>query len=83
MSRGDVDDPAPVSLEHPRQNLAGAVEHRREVEGDHVVPSVRGKLDDRRDMLNAGVIHQDVHASENSFANANRRWIWSISVRSA
>ena len=54
------------ALEHSRQHFPGAVKDRREVHGDHVIPSIRGKLDDRRDMLNAGVVHQDVHAAEDS-----------------
>ena len=50
--------------EHPRQHLARAVEDRGEVQREQVIPPIDGKLGDRGDMLDAGVVHQDVHATE-------------------
>ena len=50
--------------EHPGQHLPGAVEHRREVQGDQVVPSVRRETPRWRDMLDARVVDQDIHAAE-------------------
>ena len=32
--------------------------------GEHVVPAVGGELDDRRDVLDARVVDQDIHAAE-------------------
>ena len=50
--------------EHPGQDFPRAVEDRREVHGEHVVPAVVGKLDDRRDMLDARVVDQDIDLTE-------------------
>ena len=40
------------------------MEDRREVQRDHVVPSLWRKLGQGRDVLDASIIHQDVDASE-------------------
>jgi hypothetical protein len=40
------------------------MEVRRQVDGDHRIPFVVGKFVDRGDVLDAGVVHQDVHPAE-------------------
>jgi len=64
MGRGDVDDAPPIALPHAGQRPARGVKGRAEVDGDHGIPTVDWKRLNGRHMLNAGVVHQDVHAPE-------------------
>ncbi|MNZ77545.1 hypothetical protein D3C78_960910 [compost metagenome] len=64
VHRGDIDDTPPVALTHARQRQPRAMEHRRQVQGDDLVPAFQRKLLDRRHMLDARIIDQDVDAAE-------------------
>jgi hypothetical protein len=59
----DVDDAAPSVLDHGGQRKAGGVECRRHVDGDDRVPLSDREFLDRRDMLDAGIVHQDVESA--------------------
>ncbi len=60
MRRGDVDDTAPAAFTHQRKRGGGGVKGRAEVDGDDRVPLLGGKLLDRRDVLNAGIVDEDI-----------------------
>lgn len=60
MHRGDVDDAPPTTLVHPRQRGLCQQKRRSEHDLDDLPPPGLGELGDRRDMLNARVVHQDV-----------------------
>ncbi|VVN14514.1 hypothetical protein PS647_04023 [Pseudomonas fluorescens] len=64
MHRGNVDHPAPALGAHARQAQAGAVEHRRQVDGDDRIPTLHRKLIHRCHVLNASVVDQNVDAAE-------------------
>ena len=64
MGRGDVDDAAEALLLHVRQRGGGAVEHGRQVQRDDGVPLLDREVLDRRGVLDAGVVDQDVDATE-------------------
>ncbi len=57
----------PVAFAHPRQRQSAGVEHRRQVDGEDGVPFLHRELIQRRHVLNAGVVHQNVHAAELAF----------------
>lgn len=63
MCRSDVDDAAPVALLHRGQRDARGVERRREVQREHRIPAVDRETLDRSDVLDPGVVHQDVDAA--------------------
>lgn len=56
----DVDDAAPFLLFHRRPAVAGEEERGGEHEGEHALPLVLGKFLDRRYVLVAGVVDEDV-----------------------
>ncbi|SPC17321.1 hypothetical protein CO2235_90195 [Cupriavidus oxalaticus] len=64
VRRGHVDDAAPVLLAHAGQREARGVEGGSQVDGDDRVPALDGKVLDRRHMLDAGIVDQDVGAAE-------------------
>ena len=64
VRRGDVDDPAPALRAHQRQRRGGGVEGRGEVDRDDLVPLLGREVGDRRDVLDAGVVDQDVDAAD-------------------
>src|SRR5215204_1525096 len=64
MRRGDVDDAPPPSLAHRRDGEAGGVEGGGEVNGDDLIPLLDRELVDRSDVLDAGVVDEDVEAPE-------------------
>ena len=64
VGAGDVDDPAPVALQHLRQGRLGGVEGSREIDGDDGVPAVGREILHRRGVLYAGVVDEDVHPAE-------------------
>ena len=60
MHRGDIDHPAVAALGHARQRMLHGVEGSAEVDGDDVVPFLRRLFGQRRGVLDAGAVHQDV-----------------------
>ena len=64
MGRGDVDDPSPIARLHVRQGGADGVKRGREVDRDDRIPLLDRKLLDRRDVLDAGIVHEDVHPAQ-------------------
>ena len=56
----DVDDPSPVVLFHVWQAQTRGVEDSRKVDCDDTVPFGDGEVFHRRDVLDAGVVDQDV-----------------------
>jgi len=61
VGRGDVDDAAPVGALHAGQREAGGMEYRRQIERDDRVPALAGEVLDVVGVLDAGVVHEDVH----------------------
>jgi hypothetical protein len=55
--------PQPLAA-HAWQAQAGAVKHRRQVDGDDRIPALHREVFDRGDMLDAGVVDQYVDAAE-------------------
>ena len=64
MRRADVDDAPPLALLHAGHRRARGVEGRGEVDGDDGVPLLDRELLDRRHVLDAGVVDQDVDRAE-------------------
>src|SRR5215207_6240158 len=64
MRRGDVDDAPPPGLAHRRHGKAGGVEGGGQVDGDDLVPPLNRELIDWRDVLDAGVVDEDVEPPE-------------------
>ena len=60
MDGADVDDPAPALLVHVRQRAADQPERRLQHQPQDVGEPVDGELVQRRDVLEPGVVHQDV-----------------------
>jgi hypothetical protein len=61
---GEVDDPAPPLRLHDRHDRADAVEGGGQVDGDDPVPLVDREVLHRGDVLDAGVVDQDVQPTE-------------------
>src|SRR5690606_571831 len=57
---GDVDDPAPAAGVHARQVAAHEQERCGDHEALHRVEDVRREFRDRRDVLDTGVVDEDV-----------------------
>ena len=64
MGRGRIDDAAPFLRLHGRNRGADGMEGGRQVHREDHVPLFRGKILDRRDELDAGVVDEDVDGSE-------------------
>ena len=64
MGRCHVDDAAPVGRFHGGQRQARGVESAAQVDGQHRVPFIDWKVFNFCNVLNAGVIHQNVDAAE-------------------
>ena len=60
MDRADVHHPPPALLVHVRQGAADQPERRLQHQPEDVGEPVDGELVHRRDVLQAGVVHQDV-----------------------
>ncbi len=79
MRRGDVDDAPPLALSSSAACAAAdGVEGRGKVDRDDAVPLLDREFVDRRDMLDAGIVDQDVDRAElfarpSSPAPGNRR----------
>ena len=64
MRRGGVDDAAPAALLHAGHGGADAMEGRRQVDGDDLVPLLDREFLDRRHELDAGVVDEHVDRAE-------------------
>ena len=64
VRRGDVDDPAPAPRRHARDHRAHGVEGGREVDGQDLVPLGGREALDRRHVLDAGIVDQDVDRTQ-------------------
>ena len=64
MRRGDVDDASELARLHLRHHRFDQVECGEQVDREDCVPFVVGKLLDRRDVLDAGVVDDDVDLAE-------------------
>src|SRR3984885_1908403 len=60
MGRGGRDDAAPFARLHAGHRGADGVEGGRQIDGDDLIPFVDRKVFDRRDELDARIVHQDV-----------------------
>lgn len=60
MGAGDVDDPSPPAIGHGRHQASGQPERGGQHHRDDGVPAFGGELTDRGDVLQAGVVDQDV-----------------------
>ena len=64
MRGGDIDDASPAVLFHVGHRQPAGVKCAREVDGDNRIPLVDREFLDRIDVLNAGIVDQDVDRSE-------------------
>jgi hypothetical protein len=64
MGRGDVDDPAPALLLHRRNRQADGVKGAGEIDRQDRIPLLDRELLDRGNMLDAGIVDEDVDAAE-------------------
>ena len=64
MRRGDIDDAAPLARFHLGDDGADGVKGRREIDGDDGVPFGHRKRLDRLDMLDAGIVDENIHLAE-------------------
>jgi len=67
MRGGRHDDAAPFAGLHARHRGADRMKRRRKVDRNDLVPLLDGKFLDRRDVLDACVVHQDVAGAELRF----------------
>src|SRR6185503_4765777 len=73
MSRGNVDDAPPTPLLHAGQRRFGGVERGREIDRDDRIPFVGGEFLDRRDVLDAGIVDEDVAGAEITLRGSDHR----------
>ncbi len=66
VDRGHVDHPPPAALLHARQRGARGVEGRRQVDREDRVPLLDRQFVHGSDVLDAGVVHEDVDGAERS-----------------
>src|SRR4029077_14723700 len=63
--RGNVDDAPPPGLDHSGQDGLAAVERTGEVDPDHLVPVLRGQLQEAGHAgAHPSVVYQDAHGTE-------------------
>ena len=74
MRRGDVDDPAPRTLLHGRDCQPRGVEGAGEIDRQNRIPFLDRKIFDRRDMLDTGVVDDDVDTAEFVFGQSDHRF---------
>ena len=60
VCRGDINDAAPLVLKHRGQSEPRGVERGRQVDGEDGVPLFGREVLRRGDMLDAGIVDQDV-----------------------
>jgi hypothetical protein len=51
--------------------MADRVERSRKIDGKDLIPLFGGKIFDRRDMLDSGIVHQDIDGAEIALCLAN------------
>ena len=73
MGRGDIDDSAPTGRFHRRQHRGGGVKRTGQIDRDHRVPAVGGKILDLGDVLDTGVVNQNVDAAEGRLSRLDHR----------
>jgi hypothetical protein len=64
MGRGSREDAAPAAGLHAWNGGPDGVEGGREIDGEDLVPLLGRKLLDGRDVLDAGVVDEDINGSE-------------------
>ena len=64
MRRGDVDDAAPFVGDHRGQREPRGVEGGGQIDGENRVPFRRREVLQRRNMLDAGIVDEDVEPAE-------------------
>src|SRR3569623_302875 len=64
MRGGDVDDASPIALAHLRDDSTDCVKIRRQAYGDYGVPSLDRKLLNRRSVLNARIVDQNINPAQ-------------------
>jgi hypothetical protein len=72
MDRGDIDDPPPALAIHAGQRGADGVEGLRQVDGDNRVPALDGERLDRRGMLDAGIVDENIAAAQFRLCGADQ-----------
>ena len=77
MRGGDVDNPPPLSRLHRRQCCGGRVECRGKVDRNDPVPLLDGELVNRRDMLDTGIVDENVDAAEFFYRDLDKPAAWS------
>ena len=60
MHRCNVDDAAPIARAHAGDDHPAGLEGAAQVDGDHRVPTLGGEVLDARDVLDAGVVDEDI-----------------------
>src|SRR5690349_18198923 len=64
LHRADVDNLAPAARPHAAAHLPSDPERRAKVRVDEAVPFVIGEVEDRRAVLNARVVDEDVDRAD-------------------
>ena len=64
MHRRHIDDAAPVFGLHAGQGQARCVKHAGQIDGDDGVPAFHRKVFNAADMLDAGVVDQNINAAK-------------------
>ena len=64
VDRGDVDDPAPPPLDHPRQDRPAEIGRAGQVGHEDTVPFLRRQLEKGPPEEDPRVVDQDVHRAE-------------------
>ena len=59
-----IDDAAPFARLHARHGGADGMKRRRQIDRDDLVPFLDREFLDRRDVLNAGIVDEDVERAE-------------------
>ncbi len=73
MDAGNVDDSSPSPRAHVRQHHARGVKCGAQIDVDDGVPAVGRKGLHRADVLNAGVVYQNVHTAQSVLGGVNQR----------
>ena len=73
MRRSKVDHPAPAALLHAGNGVTGEMKRARQVDGDDRVPLLGREFLDRRDVLNAGIVDDNVDPAELLLCSSEER----------
>ena len=71
MHRCNVDDAAPVAGQHAWERKAAGMKRTAEIDGNDCVPALGRKILNSRDMLDSGVIDQDINGTKGRFTVAH------------